>query len=143
LKGAELALFEHQITVRWGDCDPAFIAYTGRIPNFALEAIDAWWKHHMNLNWFELNVDRKLGTPFVHMSLDFTAPLTPRHVLICTVELLGLGTTSITYRVRGFQDGIQCFRGKFVSVFSTSSQVETRPPPEDLKALLTPLLVPE
>jgi len=33
--------FVHPITVRWADCDVAAIAYTGRIPTFALEAIDA------------------------------------------------------------------------------------------------------
>ena len=34
--------FVHEIRVGWGDCDPAKIAYTGRLPAFALEAIDAW-----------------------------------------------------------------------------------------------------
>ena len=29
--------------VGWGDCDPARIAFTGRLAAFALEAIDAWW----------------------------------------------------------------------------------------------------
>jgi hypothetical protein len=32
--------FTHAIRVGWADCDPARIAYTGRIPYFALEAID-------------------------------------------------------------------------------------------------------
>ena len=38
----------HVIRVTWGDCDPARIAYTGRLPVFALEAIDAgvWGRAH-------------------------------------------------------------------------------------------------
>lgn len=32
--------FVWQRRVGFGDCDPAQIAYTGRIPDFALEAID-------------------------------------------------------------------------------------------------------
>jgi len=42
------ALFIHRIRVRWADCDPASIAYAGQIPRFALEAIEAWWEHHVD-----------------------------------------------------------------------------------------------
>jgi 4-hydroxybenzoyl-CoA thioesterase len=35
------APFVHRIRVRWADCDPASIAYTGQLPRFALEAIEA------------------------------------------------------------------------------------------------------
>ena len=36
--------FAHSVRIGWGDCDPAKIAYTGRLPWFALEAINAWWE---------------------------------------------------------------------------------------------------
>ena len=66
------AVFEHEIRVGWGDCDPARIAYTGRLPVFALEAIDAWWEHVLGGDgWYQLELDRGFGTPFVHLSLDF------------------------------------------------------------------------
>lgn len=32
----------HDIRVTWGDFDPARIACTGRLPWFALDAINAW-----------------------------------------------------------------------------------------------------
>ena len=58
----------------FGDCDPAGIAYKGRIPDFALEAIDALWEALLNGdNWFRMTVDQKVGTPFVHMEFDFSA----------------------------------------------------------------------
>ena len=72
--------FIHEIRVGWGDCDPARIAYTGRLPAFALEAIDAWWEHQLGGDgWYQMELDRGTGTPFVHMSIDFRSPVTPRH----------------------------------------------------------------
>ena len=94
------AVFEHEIRVGWGDCDPARIAYTGRLPVFALEAIDAWWEHVLGGDgWYQLELDRGFGTPFVHLSLDFRAPVTPRHRLKCEVWPTRLGRTSISFRM--------------------------------------------
>ena len=43
----------HEIRVAWGDCDPAGIVYTGRIPAFALDAIDGWWDHYVGAGgWY-------------------------------------------------------------------------------------------
>lgn len=130
--------FVHEIRVHWGDCDPARIAYTARIPAWALEAIEAWWDHHVGAGgWFHTEFDRGFGTPFVHMALDFRAPITPRHRLRCTVAPVRLGETSIEFRVRGHQDGVLCFEGRFVSVFATNAGglAKTRPP-EDVRALI-------
>ena len=128
--------FTHQIRVTWGDCDPARIAYTARIPVWALEAIEAWWEHHAALDWYALNMDRGIGTPFVHMSIDFRAPITPRHPLFCEVRLRRLGNKSISHRVTGSQNGTLCFEGEFVSAFVDTASVTTRGLPADLTATL-------
>ncbi|WP_417598034.1 acyl-CoA thioesterase [Pararhodobacter oceanensis] len=135
--------YQHEIRVSWGDCDPAKIAYTGRIPAFALEAIDGWWEEHLGGGWFHMEVDRGFGTPFVHLSMDFRAPITPRHRLICEVAPVKLGETSITFRVLGRQDGVLCFEGKFVCVFVAAQSLNTQPPEPDIRALVEPLLQPE
>lgn len=134
--------FHHEIRVTWGDCDPARIAYTARLPWFALDAIDAWWEHHMDgVDWFALNVDRNLGTPFVHMSLDFRHPVTPRHRLICEVSPTRLGESSIEFAVTGRQDGITCFQGRFVCVFVVADVFKKTAPPRDIRELIEPLIV--
>ncbi len=138
-----MAAFEHEITVGWADCDPAAIAFTGRIPYFALEAIDAFWRQVVGADWYALNLDRNIGTPFVHLSLDFSAPVTPRHRLICAVEVLGLGNTSITFRVTGRQAGTTCWIGRFTSVFVVSDAMKPRQPPAEIRARLAPLVVGE
>ena len=132
--------FTHEIRVTWGDCDPAKIVYTARIPWFALDAINAWWEAHLGGGWYQMELDRNVGTPFVHMSLDFRAPITPRHRLICEVKPLKLGTSSITFGVNGTQDGTLCFEGKFVCVFITADRFEKRAAPDDIRDIVLPLI---
>ena len=124
----------HAIAVRWADCDPARIACTGRIPCFALDAIDAWWVDKVGHDWYRLNLDRNLGTPFVHLRMDFRAPVTPRHPLLCEVALVRLGRRSVTFRVVGRQNGAICFEGEFVSVFVRADAFTPISPPRDIVA---------
>ena len=141
LKPTESTAFEHEIRVTWGDCDPARIAYTGRIPNWALEAINAWWEQHLGGGWYQMELDHGFGTPFVHMSLDFRSPITPRHRLICKVWPCHLGTRSITFRVEGYQDGTLCFEGRFTSVFIVAGGLQVQHAPPEVRKIVEPLLV--
>jgi len=127
----------HDVRVTWGDCDPAKIAYTARLPWFALDAINGWWEEHLDGDgWFQMELDRNVGTPFVRMEMDFKSPVTPRHTLKCHVWPVRLGETSITFRVDGLQDGVTCFCGKFVSVFTVADQFKKQPPPNDIRDLI-------
>ena len=138
--GASGPVFVHRMRVGWGDCDPALIAYTGRIPQFALDAIDVWWKVHVGLDWYELNVDKDIGTPFVHLSVDFRKPVTPRHDLECNVRLTGLGESSVRFSVDGWQDGALCFEGRFVCVFVAARAHKRMAAPPDIRTVLEPLV---
>lgn len=138
------AVFTHEIRVAWGDCDPERIVYTGRIPWFALDAINAWWEHHTGgEGWYHFVVDRGFGLPFVHMSFDFRAPITPRHRLKCRVWPTKLGETSISFRVEGYQAETLCFEGRFTSVFVITDEFRKTRPPEDIRAIVQALLRPD
>ena len=143
LDGPARPRFVFSIRVGWADCDPAQIAYTGRIPYFALEAIDAWWEATTHQDWYQLNIDKNIGTPFVHMSIDFRFPVTPRHSLECEVDLIKIGDKSVRHRVRGRQDGKFCFVGEFVAVFVEADSMKTRTPPQDIIKLMQPMLCSE
>ena len=133
--------FIHEIRVTWGDCDPAKIAYTGRLPAMALDAINAWWEEHLGGDgWFQMELDRNVGTPFVHLSLDFRSPVTPRHRLRCEVWPQALGDKSITFRVDACQDGVLCFEGTFVCVFIIADQFKSQVVPADIRAFVEPLI---
>jgi acyl-CoA thioesterase FadM len=132
--------YVHTIEVRWSDCDPARIAYTGRIPCFALDAIDAWWVAKVGRDWYRLNLDCNVGTPFVHLRMDFRAPVTPRHPLLCEVSLVKLGRRSITFRVVGRQNGEVCFEGEFVSVFVIADAFTPIAAPREIVAKIGDLI---
>ena len=135
------ASFIHEIRVTWGDCDPARIAYTARLPWFSLDAINAWWEAHLGGDgWFQLEMDRNIGTPFVNLNMDFRHPVTPRHRLLCEVWPSRLGNKSVTFAVVGRQDGIICFEGKFTNVFMIADQFKSQSAPEELRAVIEPLL---
>lgn len=128
--------FVHRIRVGWGDCDPANIAYTARLPWFALEAIDAWWEEHLGAGWYQMELDRNIGTPFVRLEMDFSRPVTPRHRLMCHVWPTRLGETSIEFRVDGMQDGALCFATRTVSVFIVPKAFRKHPPPPEIRAMI-------
>jgi acyl-CoA thioesterase FadM len=133
--------FVHIVRVGWGDCDPARIAFTGRLAAFALEAIDAWWEHVVGADWYRMNIDRGVGTPFVHMTLDFRSPVTPRHRLACEVSLLRLGASSVRLGVRGRQDGKLCLEGQFVQALLRAPDYIKFEVPEDVLAKLRSAVV--
>jgi acyl-CoA thioesterase FadM len=133
--------FIHEIRVTWGDCDPAKIAYTGRLPAMALDAINAWWEAHLGGDgWFQMELDRNVGTPFVHLSLDFRSPVTPRHRLCCEVWPQALGDKSITFRVDARQDDVLCFEGTFVCVFTIADQFKSQIVPADIRTVVESLI---
>lgn len=133
--------FMHEIRVTWGDCDPAQIAYTARLPWFALDAINAWWEEHFDgEGWFQMEIDRNLGTPFVNLSMDFRSPVTPRHRLICETYPTRLGTKSITFGMKGYQNHVLCFTGSFTCVFTQADVFESQPAPERIRQVVEPLI---
>ena len=131
------AAFIWKRRVGFGDCDPAQIAYTGRIADFALEALDAFWDDLLDgKGWYDMNIRQGFGMPFVRMEFDFTAPVTPGPLLSCSVTPERVGSTSVAMQLEGTQDGSLCFRAKFVSVFADLAQRRKIPVPDDVRAML-------
>jgi len=116
--------YVHLITVGWGDCDPAQIAYTANVLSWGMKALEAWCNLCLGVNWFELNMNHGIGTPFVHMSYDFTSPITPRGLLECTVYVRKIGRTSLHHIIEGRQSGRLCFSGNMTSVFVAAAQLK-------------------
>ncbi len=116
--------FVHRCRVTWADCDVAQIAYTGRLPNFALDAIDAFWDATVGVDWYRMNLDYGIGTPFVRLAMDLHSPVTPRAPLDCAVAVARLGRSSIGFQVLGRQRERHCFTGDFVCVFVDATSFE-------------------
>ncbi|MGL4295140.1 MAG: acyl-CoA thioesterase, partial [Aestuariivirga sp.] len=129
--------------VAFGHCDPAGIAYTGRIIDYALEAIEEFWKVVLSgRGWFQLNVDHGIGTPFVNIQIDFQAPITPRSFVETEVRVVRKGETSITFEVRGAQLEKQVFSGVLTCVFINKDSMSSIKPPDWISTPLQRFLPP-
>lgn len=105
--------------VKWGEVDYARIVYTARFADYAMEAIEAWYRDTVGHHWSD-NLDRfDFGAPAGGLSLEFLRPLYPDDVLDTEVRLARIGRTSYTLDVVGRNgDGADCFTGsvRFVTI---------------------------
>lgn len=123
--------------VAFGDCDPARIAYTGRLADFALDALDAFWDDLLDgKGWYHMNVHQGFGMPFVHMEYDFTAPVRPGEILEGRVWPEAVGKSSVALIVEGWQTGRDCFAARFVSVFADLANMRKMPVPAAIRGAL-------
>ena len=126
-------LSQHTVTVGWGDCDPAQIAYTARIPEWALTAIENWYRECLLSSWFAMNVSRGIGTPFVSLACDFHVPVTSESPLTMDVFVTKMGNTSLSHLVEGFQDNQHCFSVKTTAAFVNPNSMTPIPIPDNMR----------
>ena len=130
-------VFRHRRIVRWGDADPHQFVYTGRIPDFGLEAIEAFMKACIGVNWYEIVLDQGIGTPFVHLACDFKSPVYPRGSVDIEVRIERLGRSSVTYDLKGYQQGDRlCFTGRYVCAFVHATKMKPIAIPAGMRANL-------
>ena len=132
--------FIHVRRIRWGESDPARIVYTARYLDFAMDAIEAFFTDRLGASFYEFNMDHGIGTPFVHVELDFRSPMTPRDTLMTDVRLARLGGSSLHFAVAGRVGERQCYEGRLVCAFvdTTGPQMKPIPVPPAFRALLEP-----
>lgn len=132
--------FVHRRQVRWGESDPARIVYTARFLDFCMDAIEAFYQDRLGAGFYELNVDHGIGTPFVHVELDFRSPLTPRDELAVEVRLARLGGSSLNFAVAGRVGERLAFEAKLVSAWVDGQGAQIRPIriPDSFRAKLEP-----
>jgi 4-hydroxybenzoyl-CoA thioesterase len=130
--------FVHRRRILWGETDAARIAYTARFLDFAMEAAEAWFLDRLGVGWYELNVDHGMGTPFVHASLDFRSPVTPRDEIGTTVLLARLGGSSLRLAVAGHAEGARrlVYEGTLVCAFVDNAAMRPIPVPDRFRPAL-------
>lgn len=127
--------------VHWGDTDPARIVFTARFLQYALDGIEMWFKDMFGYDWYELNLDLGIGTPFRFANLDFRAPVTPRHRMEIEIRVSRVGTTSIRFDLAGYGQKAGearelCFTGDVMMVLVTTATLKKRPIPPEFRQKL-------
>lgn len=107
--------FVHRRVPTWGDTDSAQIVYTVRFVDYAMDAIDLWFREVMQLDWYRMNTEMDMGTPFVKIDMDIKSPLTPEDQLEVRVLVENMGRSSLTFDVQGRRNGADIsFESRFI-----------------------------
>ncbi|HXH03679.1 MAG TPA: thioesterase family protein [Candidatus Competibacteraceae bacterium] len=134
-EAAMLAPYVHPRVIKWGDTDAAHIAYTVRFFDFAMEAIEGWFRNVLGIDWYRLNMDLHMGTPFVQVNMDIMAPLTPRDELRMIVLVEKMGRSSLAFGIRGERtDGVSSFKARFVCSLVDNRAMKSIPIPPEFRA---------
>jgi YbgC/YbaW family acyl-CoA thioester hydrolase len=126
--------YVHKRVPKWSETDGAQIVYTARFVDYALDAIEGWFRDVLRVDWFLMNTQLDMGTPFVKIDMDIKSPLTPHDELEVRVLVGRLGRSSFTFDVVGIRNGSQIsFESEFVCSMVRKSTMRSISIPDDLR----------
>lgn len=127
--------YQYRRCLHWGDTDAAGIVYTANYFDLCMEALEGWFISVLETDWFSMNVDQKIGTPFVHAEVDFKAPMTPRDTLLIEVTVDRLGEKSLGFELTGYSEVNKAitFSGKFVCCFTNTGSFQPISIPQEMR----------
>ncbi len=129
--------FEHKLTVRFGECDPAGVVYYPRYFDWFHRAMEAWFGEGLGFPYHE--VLQRIGFPSVHAEADYRRPCLMGEELVIELAVTKLGRASVELglRVRG-PDGDTRAVGRVVIVViamapGTAEHFTLEAMPDDLR----------
>jgi 4-hydroxybenzoyl-CoA thioesterase len=130
-----MARFEATRVLRFGDCDPAGIAYYPRYFDLLNGVVEDWWIS-MGVPWKTLFGERRIGLPTVRFEVDFRAPAFLEDELRFTLSIRRIGGKSVELDhvvQRGTTTLWQCAQTLVATSLDTHRSI---PWPDDLRAAL-------
>ncbi|PCI21077.1 hypothetical protein COB64_00980 [Candidatus Wolfebacteria bacterium] len=128
-------------TILFGDTDAAGVVYTPRFSEYCMEAAEFWFREYACIDWYQQSM-QGLGTPVVHMELDFKAPLVGNDQLGVVVQVAKIGRTTVTLLMKGIGDRKTAgdpaiiFTAKFVFCFIKAESRRPYDIPNDQRRLI-------
>ncbi len=132
--------FVTQLDVRFGDVDPAGIAYYPRIFEYVHQAFEALWDVHVGKRYYHLVAEERLGFPLVHAQVDFKHPLRFGDRPLVRVTTFQVGRTSLGLHYAFEVDDVLCVDARMTVVCVELGELKPLPIPpayrERFEALL-------
>lgn len=127
----DLFIYERQI--QFGDTDAVGIVYTVRFFDYCMEAIDAWQREYLNIDWFDMVDKRRIGTPIVKVEMSMTGPLA-RGKAYMTLLITHVGKSSVIFKIYGRdEDGNESFVANFTYCLTDSTYFKPIPIPKHFR----------
>ncbi len=133
--------------VRFGDVDPAGIAYFPRIHNFIHESFENLWEDYIGVRYYHLIQNERVAFPMAHTDVDFLRPLQFGDRPIVKVTCFKLGRSSLGLRYQFEVEGRLCVDARTTTVCinaDTFKSIEIPPVyREHFERIRAPLALPE
>jgi 4-hydroxybenzoyl-CoA thioesterase len=121
--------------LRFGDCDPAGIAYFPSYFHFLNGVVEEWWES-MGFPWRDMFQNRRIGLPTVQLDTQFLAPGFLGDRLTFSFEIAQLGSRSMTLQHKVERDGALLWRATQVVVATSLDSHQSIVWPADLRAAI-------
>jgi 4-hydroxybenzoyl-CoA thioesterase len=129
------AVFATEVTVRFGDCDPAGIVFYPRYFEMINNLVEDWCAQGLGMSFRELHMERGLGLPTVHIETAFVAPSELGEMLRAELRVQKIGGASVTLQVRlAGPAGEDRVRARLVLALMNLKERRAIPIPEPLRA---------
>lgn len=123
--------------VRWSDCDPAGVAFTGRFTDYLLGAVDHFIRHILHEPRAAFMARLGIETPCKGMSLNFHLALPPEAQVDIVLWVARIGTHSFDLDATArLPDGRIAFEGRFSPICIQTQPRHKVPIPPALRELL-------
>lgn len=122
-------------TVRWVDCDPAGVAYTGRFTDYLIGAVMHFYGR---IGWGpEAKREGQGGLACKHMSLTFHKSLPPGSIVDIRMEVGEIRERTFDLHADAFlPDGQIAFEGVFSPICVAPQEMRSLPLPQALREVL-------
>ncbi len=127
--------FSFDRELRFGDCDPSGIAYFPSYLNILNGVVEEFWTG-IGFPWPGLIKVRKIGTPTVHLTCDFSRPSMFGDVLTFKLRIGRVGGSSL--HLQHVISGADGMRWRARQILAATSLVDHHaiPWPDDVRAAL-------
>ncbi|MEX6507857.1 acyl-CoA thioesterase [Jiella sp. M17.18] len=139
-------VFEARYKLRFGQCDPAGIAFFPRLVEMVNWTVEDWFDIALGDSFRQIHMDEKRGVPAVSVAVDFLGPVRLGDVAVYRLAVTAIGRSSITLDIRAaHEDGrpILAARHTIVHCDLSGEAPKSLPLPDDLRRALERYLVEE
>ena len=122
--------------------DIAGIVYYPHYRDLAHRIFEESWESTCDMHYHDVLHKKKIALPLIHSEAEFHHPLRYGDVAHCEIEVLKIGTTSITWRYRiSNQNGVLCWSAIQTTVCTSMDAVTAKKPiPDWMKKGLSRIL---
>ena len=125
-------MFRTQILVRFGDLDPAGIAYYPNLVNFLHESFEDFFSGYIGRPYPEV-FREGLGAPTVKVEMEFHSPVHYGDHVDVDVIVEHVGSSSVRFRYEGSVRGREVFTARNTTVMVDTKTFKPQPIPSWLR----------